>query len=161
MYSPPSHEDIIKHLKRTIEVAARAKGLGRHPFGSIVVGPEGNIIAEQGNIDTLNHAEATLCRTVYTNYSQSYLNQCTLYTSFEPCAMCAGSCYWAGIGGVVYGVTEDRLLAITGNSDANPTMSLPCRKVFSAGQREVQVFGPFPELEDEIVADHLKFWTSH
>lgn len=64
MYTPPSHDEIIKNLKRTIEVAARAKALGRHPFGSIVVGPEGNVIAEQGNIDTVNHAESTLARTV-------------------------------------------------------------------------------------------------
>lgn len=64
MYHPPIHEEMIKHLKRTIEVAARSKDLGRHPFGSIVVGPEGNVIAEQGNIDTLNHAESVLCRVV-------------------------------------------------------------------------------------------------
>ncbi|CAO3689255.1 unnamed protein product [Umbelopsis ramanniana] len=161
MYTPPSHDEIIKNLKRTIEVAARAKALGRHPFGSIVVGPEGNVIAEQGNIDTVNHAESTLARTVFTNYSQSYLNRCTLYTSFEPCAMCSGTCYWAGIGGVVFGATEKRLLTITGNHEENPTMSMDCRQVFSAGQREVQVFGPYPELEDEIVADHLEFWKSH
>ncbi|KAH8553658.1 CMP/dCMP deaminase zinc-binding protein [Umbelopsis sp. PMI_123] len=160
MYTPPTHGEIIKYLKRTIEVAARAKALGSHPFGAIVVGPEGNIIAEQGNIDTVNHAESTICRIVYSNYPQSYLNRCTMYTSFEPCAMCSGTCYWAGIGGVVFGATEERLLAITGSHDQNPTMSMPCREVFSAGQRKVQVFGPFLELEDDIVADHLEFWKS-
>ncbi|KAJ2962457.1 hypothetical protein NQZ79_g2383 [Umbelopsis isabellina] len=160
-YTEPSHEEIIKYLKLTIKVAARSITLGHHPFGAIVVGPEGNILAEQGNIDTLNHAESTICRIVYTNYPQDYLNRCTLYTSFEPCAMCSGSCYWAGIGGVVYGATEERLLALTGSNDENPTMSLPCRQVFDAGQRKVQVFGPFPELEEEIVADHLKFWNDN
>jgi hypothetical protein len=55
-------------------------------------------------------------------------------------------------------MSEKRLLELTGSSDENPTMSLPCRDVFAAGQREVQVYGPFPELEDEIVKDHLEFW---
>lgn len=73
--------------------------------------------------------------------------------------MCAGSCYWSGIGTVVYGISEDRLLDLTGNSQENPTMSMPCRKVFEAGQRKVNVFGPFPQLEQEIIADHLEFWT--
>lgn len=73
--------------------------------------------------------------------------------------MCSGSCYWANIGTVVYGISEDRLLSLTGNNDENPTMSMPCRKVFEAGQRKIEVFGPFPELEQEIIADHLEFWT--
>jgi tRNA(Arg) A34 adenosine deaminase TadA len=64
MYTAPSHEDMIKCLKRTIIVAARSMTLGHHPFGAMVVGPEGNILAEQGNIDTLNHAESTVCRIV-------------------------------------------------------------------------------------------------
>lgn len=63
-YTEPSHEDIIKYLKLTIKVAARSITLGHHPFGAIVVGPEGNVLAEQGNIDTLNHAESTICRIV-------------------------------------------------------------------------------------------------
>lgn len=84
---------------------------------------------------------------------------CTLYSNFEFCCMCAATCYWAGIRRVVYGISEERLLSLTGNSDENPTMSLPCRTVFQACQRKVNVHGPFPELEDEIIADHLEFWT--
>ncbi|KAI8099771.1 cytosine/adenosine deaminase [Halteromyces radiatus] len=153
-----NHDDHIQHLRHTVKVAKRAMSMGRHPFGAILVGPDNQVIAEQGNIDTLNHAESTLCRTAYSNYPIDYLQKCTLYTSFEPCAMCSGSCYWAGIGTIVYGMSEKRLLELTGNNDKNPTMSLPCRDVFSAGQRQVQVIGPFPELEQEIVKDHLNFW---
>lgn len=57
-----SHENHIKHLKQTVKVANRAMSMGRHPFGAILVGPENQILAEQGNINTLNHAENTLCR---------------------------------------------------------------------------------------------------
>ncbi|KAI8336259.1 zinc-binding CMP/dCMP deaminase [Chlamydoabsidia padenii] len=156
-----THDDHIKYLRKTVQVAQRAMSMGRHPFGAVLVSPKGVILADQGNIDTLNHAESTLCRVAYTNYSSHYLKRCTLYTSFEPCCMCAGSCYWAGIGTVVYGMSEKRLLELTGSNDENPTMALPCRDVFAAGQRKVQVYGPFPELEDEIIKDHLEFWEKH
>ncbi|KAI8065665.1 zinc-binding CMP/dCMP deaminase [Gongronella butleri] len=157
----PTRTEMIAHLRRTVAVAKRAMDLGRHPFGAILVGPDNQILAEQGNIDTLNHAESTLARVAYTNFTPQFLQSCTLYTSFEPCCMCAGSCYWANIGRVVYGMSEKRLLELTGDSDQNPTMSLPCRDVFAAGQRAVKVEGPFPELEDEIIKDHVDFWKNH
>ena len=82
----------------------------------------------------------------------------TLYSSAEPCAMCAGAIYWAGIGRLVYGLGESRLKAITGNHPENPTLDLPCRDVFAAGQRAVTVVGPM--LEDEAAAPHKDFWKA-
>ncbi|KAI8381208.1 CMP/dCMP deaminase zinc-binding protein [Radiomyces spectabilis] len=161
MTATVSRETMIENLRRAVKVAQRAKTFGKHPFGAILVGPDGDVLLEQGNIDTLHHAESTICHVASTNFSTEYLKGCTMYTNFEPCAMCAGSCYWAGIGRVVYGMSESRLLEMTGNNDENPTMSLPCRVVFDAGQRKIDVHGPFPELEDEISADHLEFWKSH
>jgi tRNA(Arg) A34 adenosine deaminase TadA len=81
---------------------------------------------------------------------------CTLYSSAEPCAMCAGAIYWTGIGRVVYGLSERRLKIITGNHAENPTLDLPCRTVFAAGQRSVEVIGPL--LEDEAAALHDGVW---
>ena len=75
-----------------------------------------------------------------------------MYTSAEPCAMCAGAVYWVGIGRVVYGLSEARLKQMTGAHPENPTLSLPCRTVFAAGQRPVEVVGPL--LEDEAAAQH-------
>ena len=72
--------------------------------------------------------------------------------------MCAGTQYWAHIGRLVYGMTEHRLLQLTGNHDENPTMNLPCRQVFSAGQKAIEVIGPVPEVEAEIAALHQSFW---
>jgi tRNA(Arg) A34 adenosine deaminase TadA len=63
--------------------------------------------------------------------------------------MCAGAIYWAGIGRVVYGLTERDLLGITGDHLDNPTMDLPCRAVLSSGQRRIEVLGP--ELVDEAL----------
>ncbi len=72
--------------------------------------------------------------------------------------MCSGGVYWAGIGTVVFGVTEHRLAELTGDNPENLTMSLPCRTILGAGQRAIEVRGPFPDIEDEIVALHDGFW---
>ena len=135
--------------------------MGRHPFGAVLVAPDGDtILAEQGNIDTVHHAEATLARTASLNYPADYLAQCTLVTTFEPCAMCAGTIYWAHIGHVVYGAEEAALLALTGSHPENPTLSLPCREVFARGQKHIEVVGPVPEVADEMIATHRGFWAS-
>ncbi|MFT4104021.1 MAG: nucleoside deaminase, partial [Burkholderiaceae bacterium] len=116
------------------------------------------VLAEQGNIDTVNHAESTLARAAATNYPADYLARCTLVTTFEPCAMCAGTIYWAGIGRVLYGADESALLALTGDHPENPTLSLPCREVFARGQRPVQVIGPVAALAERMLDAHRGFW---
>lgn len=150
----------LAHLLRADAVARRAMGMGRHPFGALLVAPDGEtVLAEQGNIDTVNHAESTLARTAAANWPGAYLAQCTLVTTFEPCAMCAGTIYWAGIGRVVYGAEESALLALTGNHPENPTLALPCRDVFAHGQRTVLVQGPVAEAEAAMLATHQGFWS--
>ena len=154
-------EQVVRQLRRANEVARRALTLGRHPFGALLVAPDGEtVLAEQGNVDTVNHAESTLARTAATNFTPDYLAQCTLVTTVEPCAMCAGTQYWANIGRLVFGMTERRLLDLTGNHGENPTLDLPCRSVFAAGQKTIEVIGPVPEVEPEIAALHLDFWKS-
>lgn len=146
-------------LLRANDVALRAMAMGRHPFGALLLAPDGDtVLAEQGNIDTVNHAESTLARQAASSWPGSYLANCTLVTTFEPCAMCAGTIYWAGIGRVLYGAAETTLLALTGNHAGNPTLALPCRLVFDSGQRTVTVTGPVPALADALAAPHRDFW---
>lgn len=154
-------EQVNRHLLHANEVARRAMGLGRHPFGAILVAPDGEtVLAEQGNVDTVNHAESTLARTAATNFAPDYLWQCTLVTTVEPCAMCAGTQYWANIGRLVFGMTERDLLALTGNHGENPTMDLPSRTVLAAGQKPVHVIGPVPEVQEAIAELHRSFWKA-
>ncbi len=154
-------EQAARQLRRADPGARRAMAMGRHPFGALLVAPDGEtVLAEQGNIDTVNHAESTLARHAAANYPGAYLAQCTLVTTFEPCAMCAGTVYWAGIGRVVYGAEETALLALTGDHPENPTLALPCRDVFARGQRAVEVIGPVPEVAAELLATQRGFWQS-
>ena len=146
-------------LRRANGVALRALAMGRHPFGALLLAPDGcTVLAEQGNIDTVNHAESTLARQAASSWQAAYLAECTLVTTFEPCAMCAGTVYWAGIGHVLYGAEETTLLALTGDHPENPTLALPCREVFASGQRPVRVTGPVAHLVDEMAAPHRDFW---
>ncbi|CAF1046829.1 unnamed protein product [Rotaria sp. Silwood1] len=132
----PTHDQMMRHLRRANQIAKRALQFGHHPFGCILVASDNEtILMEQGNIDTVNHAESTLARMACTNFSSEYLWRCTLYTTFEPCAMCAATLYWANIGQIVFGATEKRLLELTGSNENNPTLDIPCRYVFQHVQQ--------------------------
>ncbi len=155
--------DDQKFLRLSFAVAKRAHSHGNHPFGAILVDAAGEVLVESENgylpdRDMTGHAERLLATQVSKNYDPKFLAECTLYTSAEPCAMCAGAIYWAGIGRVVYGLSERRLKTMTGNHAENPTLDLPCRTVFSAGQRRVEVVGPL--LEDEAAALHAGAWDA-
>jgi tRNA(Arg) A34 adenosine deaminase TadA len=155
----PTPAQMIGHLRRANAVALRAREAGRHPFGAILVAPDNEtVLLEQANVDTVNHAEAVLARAAAERYSAVELWGCTLYTTFEPCAMCSGTMYWANIGRLVFGVTEARLLALTGSHQENPTLAVPARYIFERGQKPIQVYGPFHELEQELLAPHAGFW---
>jgi tRNA(Arg) A34 adenosine deaminase TadA len=149
-------------LRRSFDVARRALTHGNHPFGAILVDREHTVLLEAENgympgHDGTAHAERLLASQACTTLSPDILKDATLYSSAEPCAMCAGAIYWAGIGRLVYGLSEHRLRALTGNHPENPTLDLPCRAVFASGQRPTEVVGPL--LEDEAEALHQGVWN--
>jgi tRNA(Arg) A34 adenosine deaminase TadA len=161
LLNPITPAQVLAALRAANEVARRSVQRGHHPFGAVLIGPQGDKVwLEQGNVDSVNHAEAVLARTAAERWDASTLWACTLVTTVEPCAMCAGTQYWAHIGRLVYGLSEERLLALTGNHPENPTLNLPCRQVFAAGQKAVEVIGPVPEVEEEIAALHRSFWRA-
>jgi tRNA(Arg) A34 adenosine deaminase TadA len=158
--STPVERD--KHfLRRSFGVARRAMSHGNHPFGAILVDRNGNVLIETENgympaHDGTAHAERLLASEACRSLDVGTLAGATVYSSAEPCAMCAGAIYWAGIGRLVYGLSEERLRGITGNHPENPTLDLPCRAVFASGQRPTEVIGPL--LEDEAAAIHDGVW---
>jgi len=159
---PPAQREHDAHfLRRTFEVARRALTHGNHPFAAILVDPHGQVLIESENgympaHDGTAHAERLLATKACTTLAADVRAKATLYSSAEPCAMCAGAIYWAGIGRVVYGLSERRLRVLTGDHPENPTLDLPCREVFASGQRATEVIGPL--LEDEAEAVHEGVW---
>lgn len=153
-----SHED---YLRLTLDIARSARAAGNHPFGAVLVGPDGAVLMQAGNEhgdagDRTGHAERVLMTRASVAYPASFLADCTLYANAEPCAMCAGAAYWAGVGRVVYGLSEREMKDLIGPHPENLTMDLPCRIVLAAGQRSIEVIGPL--LEAECRAVHDGFW---
>jgi tRNA(Arg) A34 adenosine deaminase TadA len=152
------------YLLAAIEIAWQARRNGNHPFGALLVDPAGTIVSRAQNTvvtgrDATGHAETNLARLASAGFDRPVLRDYTLYTSTEPCAMCAGAIYWAGIGRVSYALAEHTLLEYTGANPANPTMRIPCRTVFAAGQETILVTGPTTTLDAAARAVHEGFWS--
>lgn len=149
------------HLLAAIELARRSRGNGNHPFGALLVDADGKVVLEAENTvvterDCTGHAESNLMRLASARFTRELLERCTLYTSTEPCAMCAGAIYWGNVRRVVFALSEEALRAIVGDDPENATLAMPCREVFARGGQAVEVSGP--HLEKQARAVHEDFW---
>lgn len=153
-----------RYLDRAIELSQSARDRGNMPFGAVLVGPSGEILLEQENVEITEkrctgHAETILAERASGLYSKEFLWDCTLYTIAEPCAMCSGAIYWGNIGTVVFGITEKKLFELTGSDPKNPTFDLPCHIVFDAGQKDVTLIGPIDGYEEKVAEVQKDFWN--
>jgi len=153
----------IEYLKEAISVAWRARENGNHPFGAVLVDEHNQIVLQAENTvvterDSTGHAETNLVRLATQQFTPEQLVHFTLYSSTEPCAMCAGAIFWSQIGRVVYALSEVDLYDIIGPSPEH--LLLPCREVFAHSKRQIEVYGPISELEKEAHAVHKGFWKS-
>lgn len=161
MDNTPMTETDLKFLTQAIDVSRRSRANGNHPFGAILVSSSGELLLEAENTvntnkDATGHAETNLMRLASQKFSSEILATSTMYSSCEPCVMCAGAMYWTGVGRLVYALSETKLYEMTGANLENPTMHLDCREVLSRGQRSIEVLGP--ALEIEALAVHAQFW---
>ena len=152
----------LQHLRTAIEVAQSARDHGNHPFGAILVDEDGRVLLRAENTvvtasDCTGHAETNLMRLASQQFSPGTLETCTLYTSTEPCAMCAGAIHWGNVRRVLFALSETDLYDMVGPSPEH--LMLPCREVFSRSQRPVEVIGPATELDAEARAVHEGFWS--
>jgi tRNA(Arg) A34 adenosine deaminase TadA len=151
----------LEFLRQAIAVSVSARKNGNHPFGAILVSKSGKVLLSSENSvvtsrDATGHAETNLVRAATQVFPPEVLATSTLYSSCEPCVMCSGAMYWAGIQRLVYALSEASLLEVAGANKDNPTMSLPCREVFARGQKTFEVHGP--ALESLALEAHLGFW---
>ena len=150
-----------KFLRASFEVARNARSKGNHPFGALLVDEHGRAVMEAENTvvttsDCTAHAETNLIRKATSRYDGVFLAKCTIYTSTEPCPMCAGAIFWANVRRVVYGLSEKSLYEIVGG-ESEDVLYLPCREIFARGKKPIEVIGPL--LEDEAREVHSGFWT--
>ena len=148
-------------LRRAIELARLAREHGNHPFGALLVDAKGNVVLEAENTvrtdkDVTAHAETNLIRMATARFDRDFLGRCTLYTSTEPCAMCAGAVYWGNIRRVVFGFSQEQIHAISAGNPENMQLQLSSREVFARCDHPVEVSGP--HLPKESAAVHDGFW---
>jgi tRNA(Arg) A34 adenosine deaminase TadA len=150
----------LVHLERAIALAREARDSGNHPFGSLLAAPGGIILEARNTVvtgaDPTGHAETNLVR-LAGSLDRSTRAAASLYTSTEPCAMCAGAIYWSGIGRVVFALSEAALAGMVAEEEGVPPLRLPCREVFARGGRPIEVAGPV-ELA-AATAVHEGFWN--
>lgn len=132
----------------------------KRPFAAVLLGPDNEtILLSHTSVSHIRHAETSLARLASDHYSQSFLWKCTLVSTWEPCAMCAGTLYWANIGGLVYGARETELRKLTGKGNPeNVGFDLPCREVLEQGQKELVIIGPVEGWEEQVVQQSDEYW---
>lgn len=144
-------------LRTAVALARQARAKGNHPFGALLA-VDGEVILTAENTvnsdrDVTRHAELNLVSAASRRFDTATLARATLVTSTEPCAMCAGAIFWAGIPRVVFGCAAEMLGALTGG-----TFVVPSRALLAYGTRPTEVIGPL--LEAEAVAVHEGFWDA-
>ncbi len=142
--------DHEQHMRRAFELAREAVDRGDEPFGSVLVRDD-EVVAEASNrvvteSDLRRHPELDLAREAHREYSPEERARTVMYTSTEPCPMCAGGLRGVGLARVVYGVGADEIHEFTGG---DPTVRA------ATILDETDVTGPV--LNDEARSVHEEF----
>lgn len=146
--------DHEEYVRRAIRLAREAGDRGDGPYGSVLV-RDGEVVMAETNRERTDddialHPELTLARRAARELAPEARADAVMYTSTEPCPMCAGGIAIAGLGGVVYSVSARRLSEAFGGPE-----SVPCGEIFERRGREIPVVGGV--LEDEGLALHREF----
>lgn len=142
-------------MRTAVQLAQQARDKGNHPFGALLV-VDGEVVLTAENTvntdhDITRHAELNLVSAASRQLDAETLARATLVTSTEPCAMCAGAIFWAGIPRIVYGCAAETLGELAGG-----IFVVPSRTLLAFGTRPTEIVGPV--LEAEAVTVHEGFW---
>jgi tRNA(Arg) A34 adenosine deaminase TadA len=129
----------------------------------VLVGADDRVLAEawcntSETGDCTGHAETNAVRLASPQHPREVLAGATMYSSGEPCVMCAGAIFWAGIRRVVFGIDAVSLRAFRGEVAEQRDAELSCRDVFAASPHAIECIGP--ALLEEASAPHVGFWRT-
>jgi tRNA(adenine34) deaminase len=149
------------YLRQAIGWSRVARDRGNRPFGAVVVSEDDRVLAEAWcntaeTGDCTGHAETNAVRQLSSAVDRETLSRSTLYSSAEPCVMCAGAIFWSNIGRVVFGIDAVRLRVFRGERAEQRDAELSCRDVFKASPHPIECIGPV--LVEEASEPHVGFW---
>ena len=156
-----SPED-LPYLRRCVELAAEAVDAGDFPFGSVLVGGDGQVLAEDRNRensagDATRHPEFELARWAAANLTAEQRAAATVFTSGEHCPMCAAAHAWVGLGRLVYVSSSEQLIAWRAD------LGLPPSPVQALAVNQVApglvVQGPVPGLDEQVHELHRRYYA--
>ncbi|WP_030271004.1 nucleoside deaminase [Streptomyces sp. NRRL B-24484] len=132
-------------LRRAIGIAARAVARGDAPYGSLLVGPDGTVLAEAHNTvrrddDITAHPELKLARWAARELDPDTAARTTMYTSCQPCGMCTGGIVRSGIGRVVHALSTEQLVGLNPQSGAWPTVVQDGPALFDEARAPVEAY---------------------
>ncbi len=148
-----------RHLRRCVELAARALESGDEPFGSVLVAADGQVLFEDHNHiaggDHTQHPEFAIARWAANNMTPEERTRATVYTSGEHCPMCSAAHGWVGLGRIVYASSAAQLTGWL--ADLGVPMSrvrpLPIGEVIHDAVTE----GPVEEFARQIRELHIRY----
>ena len=152
-------EHDLRHLRRCVELAAAAVEVGDEPFGSVLVGADGTVLAEDHNHvasgDETQHPEFELARWAARHLTPEQRKAATVYTSGEHCPMCSAAHGWVGLGRIVYVSSSEQTASWVAELGvpASPVRALPIRDVVPG----LEVEGPVEGLAEEVHELHRRF----
>ena len=142
-------------LAAAIDLARQAREAGNHPFGALLAIDGQVVLTAQNTVhtdrDPTAHAETNLVTAAIARLTPEQIGRSVLYTSCEPCAMCTGKMYWAGVRSVVYALPATELATLTGGD-----FLVECRTLFGRAAEPVAVTGPLLVAQARSV--HEGYW---
>lgn len=149
--APELAPDELAAMRLAIAASREALDAGNQPYGATLVSAAGEILQVAGNTqvtsgDGTAHAEIVAVRQATARLGADAVKGSTVYASGEPCAMCTGALFWAGVQRVVYGATNPQMAALFGGE----SLPIRCAEVVAGASPAMRVDGPV--LGDEAMA---------
>lgn len=145
------------YFQQAIALAQTALARGDDGFASVLVGPDGEIVLAKGNEagatshNPLNHDTFVLINEAVQKFDQEFLTQCTIYAVMEPCVMCMGAAFWAGIPNIKFAMSEAEMNAILPGG-----LEIHSGEFVEKCPRFMQSIGPYPDMTGAY--DVVKAW---
>lgn len=143
-------------MQMAIKASEQALSNGDMPFGATLVSKSGEVLMVDKNTqnsqnDCTAHAELALIRNAQLTLPKGAMAGASIYASGEPCAMCTGAIFWAGIERIIYAASQDDIAKALGGK----ILPLKSIDVLNGADPKVRVDGPL--LREEAIKVLQKF----